>query len=29
VLRRPFWLDVPLRYPPYAGKLELVKRLLG
>jgi aldehyde dehydrogenase (NAD+) len=29
VLRRPFWLDVPLRYPPYAGKLALVNRLLG
>lgn len=29
VLRRPFWLDLPLRYPPYAGKLELVQRLLG
>ncbi len=29
VLRRPFWLDVPLRYPPYAGKLDLVQRLLG
>jgi aldehyde dehydrogenase (NAD+) len=29
VLQRPFWLDVPFRYPPYAGKLGLVKRLLG
>ncbi|MEO1003486.1 MAG: aldehyde dehydrogenase family protein [Cyanobacteria bacterium J06638_7] len=29
VLRRPFWLDLPLRYPPYAGKLQLVQRLLG
>lgn len=29
VLRRPFWLDLPVRYPPYAGKLALVKRLLG
>ncbi|MEB3320409.1 MAG: aldehyde dehydrogenase family protein [Cyanobium sp.] len=29
VLARPFWLDVPLRYPPYAGKLPLVRRLLG
>ncbi len=29
VLRRPFWLDIPLRYPPYAGKLALVQRLLG
>ena len=29
VLRRSFWLDLPFRYPPYAGKLALVKRLLG
>ena len=29
VLRRPFWLDLPLRYPPYAGTLPLLKRLLG
>ena len=24
VLRRPFRLDVPFRYPPYAGKLPLL-----
>ena len=29
VLRRPFQLDLPFRYPPYAGKLPLVKWLLG
>jgi aldehyde dehydrogenase (NAD+) len=29
VLARPFQLDLPFRYPPYAGKLGLVKRLLG
>jgi aldehyde dehydrogenase (NAD+) len=29
VLRRPFLLDLPFRYPPYAGKLALVRRLLG
>jgi aldehyde dehydrogenase (NAD+) len=29
VLRRPLWLDFPFRYPPYAGKLALVKWLLG
>ena len=29
VLRRPFLLDLPFRYPPYAGKLPLVKWLLG
>lgn len=30
VLQRPFWGDVPFRYPPYtAGKLGLLRRLLG
>lgn len=29
VLRRPFWLDLPLRYPPYHGTLALLRRLLG
>jgi aldehyde dehydrogenase (NAD+) len=29
VLQRRLWLDVPIRYPPYAGKLALVQRLLG
>ena len=29
VLERTFWLDLPFRYPPYKGKLGLVKRLLG
>ena len=29
LLRRPFALDVPFRYPPYGTKLNLVKRLLG
>jgi aldehyde dehydrogenase (NAD+) len=29
VLARPFQLDLPFRYPPYAGKLGLVRRLLG
>ena len=28
VVRKPFWLDVSLRYPPYAGKLPLLRRLL-
>lgn len=28
VLRRPFQLDLPFRYPPYGGKLRLVKWLL-
>ena len=29
VLRRPFWLDLKLRYPPYKTNLALLKRLLG
>ncbi|MGA1004404.1 aldehyde dehydrogenase family protein [Vulcanococcus sp.] len=29
VLRRPFALDLPFRYPPYAGRLHLMRRLLG
>ena len=28
VLRRPFELDVPFRYPPYAGRLPLMRWLL-
>lgn len=28
VVRKPTWLDIPLRYAPYLGKLGLVKRLL-
>ncbi|MGA1303894.1 MAG: aldehyde dehydrogenase family protein [Cyanobium sp.] len=29
ILQRSFWPDLPFRYPPYAGKLPLLKRLLG
>ena len=29
VLRRSFRLDAPFRYPPYAGRLPLIRRLLG
>jgi len=29
VLRRPFALDVRLRYPPYRVKRDWLKRLLG
>ncbi|WP_320677381.1 aldehyde dehydrogenase family protein [Prochlorococcus sp. MIT 1300] len=29
VLKRPFWLDLKLRYPPYQLDLGLLKRLLG
>ena len=28
VLAKPFWPDLPWRYPPYRGKLWLVRRLL-
>ena len=28
VVRKPTWIDVPLRYAPYLGKLGLLKRLL-
>jgi aldehyde dehydrogenase (NAD+) len=27
VLRRGTWLDLPLRYPPYAGKLQWLRKL--
>jgi aldehyde dehydrogenase (NAD+) len=29
VMRRPFWLDLPLRYPPYGNRLPLIRRLMG
>lgn len=29
VMRRPFRLDAPFRYPPYAGRLPLIRRLMG
>lgn len=29
VLSRPFWLDLPFRYPPYTLPIKLVERLLG
>jgi aldehyde dehydrogenase (NAD+) len=29
VLRRPFRLDTPFRYPPYGDRLPLLRRLLG
>lgn len=29
VLARSFWLDLPLRYAPYANKLPLLKKILG
>jgi aldehyde dehydrogenase (NAD+) len=29
VLSRPLWPDPPVRFPPYAGKLGLIRRLMG
>jgi acyl-CoA reductase-like NAD-dependent aldehyde dehydrogenase len=29
VFSKPFWLDLKLLYPPYEGKLELLKKFLG
>lgn len=29
VMYKPFWLDLPWRYAPYEGKLELLKRIIG
>jgi aldehyde dehydrogenase (NAD+) len=29
VLSRPFWLDLPFRYPPYTLPSRLMERLLG
>ena len=29
VLSRPLWPDPPVRYPPYAGKLGLIRHLMG
>jgi len=29
VLRKPFWLDINWRYPPYAGKVKFFKKALG
>jgi aldehyde dehydrogenase (NAD+) len=29
VISRPLRPDPPLRYPPYAGKLGLIRRLMG
>lgn len=27
IMKKPFWPDVPLRYPPYDGKLSLLKKI--
>lgn len=28
VMKKPFWADIPVRYPPYNNKLNLIKRIL-
>ena len=28
VVKKPFWLDIPLRYPPYKGKLNFLQQAL-
>ncbi len=28
IMKKPFWPDLPFRYPPYQGKLKWLKRLL-
>lgn len=28
ILKKPIWLDIPLRYAPYNGKLKWIKRIL-
>lgn len=28
IMERPLWLDLPVRYPPYGGKLKLLRWLL-
>jgi aldehyde dehydrogenase (NAD+) len=29
VFYKPFWLDLKVRYAPYAGKMDLMKKLMG
>ena len=29
VLKKPFWMDLDWRYPPYEGKIQLFKRFIG
>lgn len=28
IMKKPFWLDLPVRYPPYEGKLKWIKKIL-
>ncbi|WP_320668224.1 aldehyde dehydrogenase family protein [Prochlorococcus sp. MIT 1307] len=29
ILKRPFWMDIKFRYPPYSMNISMLKRLLG
>jgi aldehyde dehydrogenase (NAD+) len=29
ILKKPFWMDLDWRYPPYDGKIQIFKRFLG
>ena len=29
VLKKPFWMDLDWRYPPYEGKLKLFRKFVG
>ena len=29
IIKKPNWIDIPLRYAPYQGKLKLIKRILN
>lgn len=29
VIKKPNWIDIPLRYAPYNGKLKMIKRILN
>ena len=28
IMKKATWIDVPLRYPPYSGKMGLVKKVI-
>jgi aldehyde dehydrogenase (NAD+) len=29
VMKTPFWFDPSIKYPPFVGKLGLLKKLIG
>lgn len=29
ILKRPFWLDLQFRYPPYKSNIDLIRKILG